>query len=115
VLPSVGRDKLCIGNLCRPRRKHDVKAQFHNGRRRRLSRSGCQKIVVRFAARVDIKRLVVGSLIWSFIQRREKGFCMHPRRRKDYQRSKRNIVKERNQSLGSARSGCLNFSVFFFH
>jgi hypothetical protein len=42
VLPSVGRDKLCTGNLCRPRRKHDVKAQVHNGRRRRLSRSGCQ-------------------------------------------------------------------------
>jgi hypothetical protein len=114
VLPSVGRDKLCTGNLCHPRRKHDVKAQVHNGRRRRLSRSGCQKLVVRFAARVDIKRLAVGSLIRSFVQRREKGFCMHPRRRKDYRRSKKNTVKERKQSLGSARSGCLNFIVFCF-
>jgi hypothetical protein len=114
VLPSVGRDKLCTGNLCHPRRKNDVKAQVHNGRRRRLSRSGCQKLVVRFAARVDIKRLVVGSLIRSFVQGRTKGFCMYPRRRKDYRRSERNIVKERKQSLGFARSGCLNFIVFFF-
>jgi hypothetical protein len=113
VLPSVGRDKLFIENLCRPRRKHDIKAQVHNGRR--VNKSGCQKLVVRFAARVDIKRLVVGSLIQSFIPRRTKGFCMYLRRRKDYQRSKRNNMKERNQSLGSARSGCLDFIVFFFH
>jgi hypothetical protein len=114
VLPSVGRDKLCIGNLCHPRRKRDIKAQVHNGRRRRLSRSGCQKLVVRFAARVEIKRLVVGSLIQSFVQRRAKGFFMHPRRRKDYRQSKKNTVKERKKSLGSAISGCLSFIVFCF-
>ena len=107
-------NKLCTGNLCRPGRKHDVKAQVHNGRRRRLSRSGCQKLIARSATRVDIKRLVVGSLIRSFVQRRARGFCMHPRRRKDYQRSKTNTVKERKQSLGSARSGCLSFIVFCF-
>jgi hypothetical protein len=114
VLPSVGRDELYTGNLCRPRRKRDVKAQVHNGRRRRLSRSGCQKLVVRFAARVDIKRLAVGSLIRSFVQGRIRGFCMHPRRRMDYQQSKKNTTKERKQSLGFARSGCLSFIVFCF-
>jgi hypothetical protein len=85
VLPSVGRDKLCTGNLCRPGRKHDIKVQLHNGRKRRVNRSGCQKLIALLQQGVDIKRLVVGSLIQSFVQGRTKGLHMYSRRRKYYQ------------------------------
>jgi hypothetical protein len=63
VLPSVGRDKLCTGNPCQPGRKHYMNTQLHNGRKRRVSKPECQKLIVLIATGVDIKRLVVGSLI----------------------------------------------------
>jgi len=72
VLPSVGRDNLYKINLCRPGRKHDIKTQLHNGRKRRENRSGCQKLSALVATGVDIKKLVVESLIWSFVQERTK-------------------------------------------
>jgi hypothetical protein len=72
VLPSVGRDKLCTGNLCQTERKHDIKNKIHNGRKRRVNMSGCQRLSALIATEVDIKRLVVGNLIWRFVQGRKK-------------------------------------------
>jgi hypothetical protein len=40
VLPSVVRDQICTRSLCRPRRKHYINIQLHNGRKRRLNMSG---------------------------------------------------------------------------
>jgi len=77
VLPSVGRDNICTGSLCRPGRRHDIKNQLHNGRKRRENKFGCQKLTACIATRVDIKRLIVGRLIWSFIQVRTKGLCVY--------------------------------------
>jgi hypothetical protein len=76
VFPSVGRDNLCTRILCRPRRKHDINNQLLNGRKRRENMPGCQKLTALIAIGVDIKRLIVGSLIQSFIRGRKKGLCM---------------------------------------
>jgi hypothetical protein len=89
--------------------------QLHNGIKRRVNKSGCRKLTARFATGVDIKRLHVGSLIQSFVQRRIKGLCMYSRRKRHSQRSKRNTMEEKKQPLGFSRSGCHIFIVFFFH
>jgi hypothetical protein len=82
VWQSVGRDNLCTGNLCRPGRRHDIKTQLHNRRKRRENKYGFQKTTALIQTRVDIKRLNVGSLIQSFIQRRKKGLCMYSQRKR---------------------------------
>jgi hypothetical protein len=77
VLPSVGRDKISTENLCQPGRKHDIKSQLHNRRKRMVNKCGCKKFPALIAARVDIKMLVVGSLIQSFVQGRTKVFPIY--------------------------------------
>jgi hypothetical protein len=44
-----------------------------------------KKLTALIATGVDIKRLNVGSLIWSFVQRRTKGLCMYSQRKRHYQ------------------------------
>jgi hypothetical protein len=85
VLPSVGRDNIFTRILCRPGRRHGIKTQLHNARKRRENNYECQKLTALIATRVDIKRLNVGSLIWSFVQRGTKGLCMHSPRKRHYQ------------------------------
>ena len=102
-------------SLCQLGRRHGIKTQLHNGRKRREKKFGSQKTTALIATRVDIKRLNVGSLIQSFVQRRTKVLRMYSQRKRQYQWSKRNNMKEINHSLGFSRTGCHTFIVFCFH
>jgi hypothetical protein len=51
--------------------------QLQNERKRRENKFGCQKLSALIAIGVDIKRLNVGILIQSFVQRGTKGLFMY--------------------------------------